>query len=269
MTAHDRATTVASSPWRHWPEYLIEGAGLGTFLLAAVAFTVLLEHPGSPLRTALPDPLLRRICMGVAMGATAVLLVTSPWGQRSGAHFNPALTLTFLRLGRIEPRDALGYVLAQFAGALAGVTAAGLLLGALPADSAVRFAVTLPGSAGPWAAFAAEVAISFGLMLAILVTTNSPRLARWTPLVAGFLIAAYITLEAPLSGMSMNPARTLGSAAHAGELSWLWIYFTAPPLGMALAAQAYVGLGARRRVLCAKLHHHNRQRCIFRCGYAG
>jgi aquaporin Z len=253
--------------FRHWPEYLIEGAGLGLFLLAAVGFTVLLEHPGSPLRAALPEPLLRRALMGAAMGATAVALVCSPFGQRSGAHFNPALTFTYFRLGRIAPADAAGYAIAQFAGALAGVALAGVLFGALPADAAVRFAVTLPGSPGPAAAFAAELAISFGLMLTVLASTNSPRFARYTPFLCGLLIAAYITLEAPLSGMSMNPARTLGSAARAGEFSWLWIYFLAPPLGMLLAAQVYVGLGARRQVHCAKLHHHNAQRCIFRCGY--
>src|SRR5512134_546390 len=101
---------------RHWPEYGIEGCLLGAFMVSALAFTVLLEHPASPLRGALPDPTLRRALMGIAMGATAIALVTSRWGQRSGAHFNPALTLTFWRLGKIEPADALGYVCAQFAG---------------------------------------------------------------------------------------------------------------------------------------------------------
>jgi aquaporin Z len=266
MATSDAGTPPA--PGRHWPEYLIEAAGLGLFLVAAVGFSVALEHPDSAARAALPDPLGRRVCMGLAMGATAVALVHSPWGQRSGAHFNPALTLAFLRLGRIAPADALGYGLAQFAGALAGIAAAALLFGPLPADPAIRFAATLPGSPGPVAAFAAELAISFGLMLAILVTSNSPRLAPYTGVLCGLLIASYIAIEAPLSGMSMNPARTLGSAAGAREFSSLWVYFAAPPLGMLLAAQAYLGLGARRAVHCAKLHHRNGQPCIFRCGYA-
>jgi aquaporin Z len=206
--------------------------------------------------------------MGVAMGSTAVALVYSPWGQRSGAHFNPALTLTFFRLGRIEPADALFYALAQFAGGAAGVFAMAALLGAVVADPSVRFAVTLPGAPGQLAAFAAEVVISFVLMATVLVVSNTPRVARFTGLCCGLLVATYIAIEAPLSGMSMNPARTLGSAAGAGVFDSLWIYFSAPPLGMALAAHTFVAARGARRVHCAKLHHQNRQRCIFRCGHA-
>ena len=251
---------------RHWPEYAIEASGIGLFMLSALSFSVLLQHPASPVPGALPDPLARRALMGLAMGLTAIALVYSPWGQRSGAHFNPALTLTFLRLGKVAPADAALYAASQFAGAIAGVLVGGLALGMLVAD--VGFAVTLPGSFGEAAAFAAEVAISFGLMLTVLVATNAPRTHRFTGVLAGLLVATYITLEAPVSGMSMNPARTLGSATGAGIFSSLWIYFTAPPLGMLLAAEAYVRLLGPGRVRCAKLHHQNRQRCIFRCGYA-
>lgn len=252
---------------RHWPEYLIEALGLGVFMLAATAMTVLLEHPGSALRQALPDPLLRRALMGLAMGGTAVAIIYSPWGQQSGAHINPAVTLTFFRLGKIEPADALCYVLAQFAGGLVGVLVAAALLGPALADPAVGYAATRPGAQGAGVAFAAEVAISFGMMLTVLVASNSPRLARATGLLAGCLVAAYITFEAPLSGMSMNPARTLGSALPSGVFDALWIYFVAPLTGMLLAAEGYRRLGAGRRVFCAKLHHQNAKRCIFRCGY--
>lgn len=252
----------------HWPEYLIEAGGIAAFMLSAISFTVLLEHPASPLRASLPAPLARRALMGAAMAATAIALVYSPFGQRSGAHFNPAFTLAFFRLGKVEPVDAGLYALAQFAGALTGVGVAALGLGALAAHPGVRFAATLPGSSGALAAFGAEVAISFVLMFVVLVTSNAPRTAAWTPLFAGACIATWITLEAPISGMSMNPARTLGSAAGAHVFSSLWIYFTAPPLGMLIAAETYVRLRGARAVRCAKLHHANAQRCIFRCGYA-
>ena len=252
----------------HWPEYLIEAGGIGAFMLSAIGFTVLLEHPASPAHTALPDPFARRALMGLAMATTAISLVYSPFGQRSGAHFNPAFTLAFFRLGKVEPVDAGLYALAQFAGALGGVLVAALALGALASDPGVRFAATLPGSDGELAAFAAEVAISFVLMLVVLVTSNAARTAPYTPLFVGACIATWITFEAPISGMSMNPARTLGSAAGAQVFSSLWIYFTAPPLGMLLAAEAYVRLRGARAVHCAKLHHANAQRCIFRCGYA-
>ena len=84
----------------HWPEYLIEAAGLRLFMLMACTFGTL--HPASPVVQRLPDPLARRSLMGVAMGLTAVALIYSPWGRRSGAHFNPATTLTFWRLGKLE-----------------------------------------------------------------------------------------------------------------------------------------------------------------------
>jgi aquaporin Z len=253
---------------RHWPEYLIEGALIGGFMVSALAFCVLLEHPASAAHAALPDPVLRRVLMGLAMGGTAVALIYSPWGQRSGAHFNPAVTLTFLRLGKIAPADALGYAGAQLAGAVLGTALGGVLLALAPAHPSVNYAVTVPGSAGRGVAFAAELAISFAQMSAVLALSNSPRHARYTGIAAGCLVATWIAVEAPLSGMSMNPARTLGSALVAGDYRSLWIYFAAPPLGMLAASQVFVALRGARAVHCAKLHHDNPQRCIFRCRYA-
>src|SRR5262245_66518752 len=91
----------------------------------------------------------------------------------------------------------------------------------------------------------------------------------FTWLCAVFLVATYITLEAPLSGMSINPARTFGSALSAQVWTALWLYFLAPPLGMLLAAELYARWHGAHRVLCAKLHHHNTRRCIFHCDYGG
>jgi aquaporin Z len=116
-------------------------------------------------------------------------------------------------------------------------------------------------------AFAAEVAISFLLMSVILRVSNNTRIARFTPLFAGTLVATYITLESPISGMSMNPARTFSSALPGQLWQFLWIYFTAPVIGMLLAAELYVRARGAGAVLCAKLHHDNPQRCIFRCNY--
>src|SRR2546428_12452826 len=105
----------------HWPEYFAEAGGLAAFMVSACTFGVLLEHPSSPLPAAIASGDLRRVLMGAAMGLTAVCIVYSPWGRRSGAHINPCLTITFFRLGKIAPIDALFYVLAQFLGAAAGV----------------------------------------------------------------------------------------------------------------------------------------------------
>ncbi len=261
--------TQAEMLQAHWPEYLMEAAGLGFFMISAVSVTTLLEYPGSPLHVLLPDPLVRRLLIGLAMGLTAIGMIYSPWGKRSGAHMNPAVTLTFYRLGKIEGVDACCYVLAQFIGGTVGLWLTTLVVGMAVQHPTVNYVVTLPGPDGPAVAFAAEVLISFGLMVVVLIVSNQARLNAWTGVFAGALVATYITVEAPFSGMSMNPARTFASAFPAHLWTAFWIYLTAPLLGMLLAAEVYLRVRGAHRVLCAKLHHHNNTRCIFRCNYMG
>lgn len=257
-----------NSAWkRHWPEYLMEAAELGLFMISACLFVVLLEHPSSPVHRAIPSALFRRVLMGLAMGGTAVAIIFSPLGKRSGAHFNPAVTLTFWRLKKVQTADALAYVVFQFAGGAAGIAVAALVLGRLVSHPSVNYAATLPGPAGLAAAFAAEAAISFILMSVVLAAMADSRLSRFTGIFAGCLVAAFITVEAPVSGMSMNPARTLASASGTRVFDSLWIYFLAPPLGMLAAVEARARFGSLRGITCAKLHHANAHRCVFRCGY--
>ena len=248
----------------HWPEYLMEAAGLGIFMVSASLFTILLYHPGSPAFQALPEEFPRRVLMGMAMGLTASGIIYSPWGKQSGAHLNPAVTLTFFRLGKIAPWDAVCYVIAQFVGGFAGVALIAATTGHLLAHPSVNYVATLPGTGGPGAAFLGEVAISFVLMCVVLIVSNTRKFARFTGLLAGACVALFITFEAPISGMSMNPARTFGSAVLPQLWDSLWIYFVAPPLGMLVAAALYLRL--KDVVACAKLHHQNELRCIF-CEY--
>src|SRR5882724_10280959 len=105
----------------HWPEYVCEAAELGLFMISAGLFTILLFHPQSPALGLIPNPFIRRTLTGLAMGGTAIALVFSPFGKRSGAHFNPAVTLTFWWLGKVKNWDAVFYILAQFIGGVAGV----------------------------------------------------------------------------------------------------------------------------------------------------
>jgi aquaporin Z len=114
------------------------------------------------------------------MGAAIIALILSPWGKESGAHFNPAVTFTFYRLGRVEPWDAFFYVVAQFSGAMSGVAIATYVLQGAPANQAIRYAVTVPGVYGMVGAFIGEMTISFVLMTTVL----------------------FVTFETPLSGMS-------------------------------------------------------------------
>ena len=233
-------------------------------MISAATFAAILYHPSSPVFIAIHGELLRRGLMGLAMGLTAVSIIYSRWGQRSGAHMNPAVTLTFYRLGKVARLDAIGYVAAQFSGAVVGMAIATLVLGGIVSHPSVNYVATLP-SAGDAIAFIAEGAISFVLMLTVLTVSNRPKLARFTGICAGLLVWTYITFEAPLSGMSMNPARTLGSALAARDFPGLWIYFTAPPLGMLTAAELFTRRYGLGRIACAKLHHPAIGPCIFGC----
>lgn len=253
---------------QHWPEYLIEAWALGTFMVSAAVFTALFEYPGSPVHQLFPNGTTRRGLIGLAMGLTAIALIYSPWGQRSGAHMNPATTLTFLHLGKVMPWDAAFYIMAQFLGGVCGVLLSKFLLGAILAHPSVSYVTTVPGPAGAGVAFMAEAAIACGMMLMVLFVTNTPGIARSAGLFAGTLIFLYITFEAPLSGMSINPARTAASAVPSGIWTSGWLYFAAPVLGMLLAAQVYRGVIDSSPRACPKLHHGAKQRCIF-CGHPG
>jgi aquaporin Z len=249
----------------HWPEYLIEAAGLGAFMIAASVFATLLEHPASPVRQALPHAFIRRAVMGFAMGLTAIALIYSPWGQRSGAHFNPAVTFAFFRLGKVALRDLAGYVAAQFVGGALGIALAAEALGGALAHPNVHYVTTLP-TAGVIAAFGAEIAMTALLMAVVLTVSNTPRIARLTGVCAGLCVALFITFEAPISGMSLNPARTFASAFAARDWNALWLYFVAPPLGMLAAATVFQKIRTAPRIRCAKLLHPDHERCIF-CAY--
>jgi aquaporin Z len=244
-----------------WPEVLMEAFGLGLFMVSAGLFGTLLEAPTSPLRAAMSDPDWRRLTMGILMGATAVGLIHSPWGKRSGAHINPAVTLTFWRLGRIPPATAAAYIAAQFAGGILGVLGVAGVLGEAFLGPPVTAVATRPGPGGLALAFAGELGLALALMSVVLALGRSQRTARSTGVVVGLFVCLFITFEAPISGMSLNPARTLASAIPAQSWQGLWIYFTAPVLGMLLAAELHLRVGRPRG--CAKLDH--RLPCIF-CG---
>ncbi|WP_218082482.1 aquaporin [Anthocerotibacter panamensis] len=249
-----------------WTEYLIEAWGLGTFLLSAGMFSALFTAPSS--RLYICDPWLARGVMGMVIGLTAIGITYSPWGKRSGSHLNPAVTLTFLRLGKITPVDSLGYVLAQIIGGLGGVLLTSMLLGMLFTAPPVNYIVTVPGSSGVWVAFGSEVLIALGMMSMVLWSSNHPRWRLYTGILAGCLVCLYVVIEAPLSGFGMNPARSLASALPSGVWTAFWIYLSAPLVGMLLAAEIYVRTRGLEHVYCAKLQHsHQGHNCIFNCNY--
>jgi aquaporin Z len=250
----------------NWPEYLIEGWALGCFMISVGVFATILYSPRLPIYGLVPSETVRTLLLALAMGITAIVLINSPWGKRSGAHMNPAVTLAFLHLGKIRPYDALFFAIAQSCGAVLGVLLVAAVARGLFADPPVSYAVTVPGPAGITAAFVAEVLISFGLMSIVLMFSSSPRLMRFTGLAVGCVLALCIAVELPFSGTSMNPARTLATAISGMNWHGFWIYLLAPPLGMLASAQLHLYIRGSPAAGCAKLQHPDDVRCIH-CGH--
>lgn len=242
----------------------MDGALLGMFMVSACLFVALVEHRDSLVRGAISSAMARRALIGVAMGSTAICLIYSGWGKRSGALMNPAVVLSHFRLGRLSGWDAMGYMVGQFIGGSMGVGVTALLLGSWVTDSSVNYAATQPGIYGPFAAWLGEFVIAMVLMTVVLGVNRVPRLAPHTGFFVAGLVLIYITFEAPISGMSMNPARTFSSAVNAGQWMGIWIYFTAPVLGMLTAIEVQRAVGGRHR-LCGKFSHSRTVACHLRC----
>lgn len=251
--------------------WVMDGLLLGLFMVSVGVFVGLIESPASPVHGWISSVVVRRAVVGAAMGLTLVVLVYSPLGARSGAHLNPAFTIAFWRLGRIGTVDAAGYVAAQFVLGLAGCAAAGVLVGPWFSGAPVRYAATAPGLPGGWgvaAAFGAELAMTFGMLMLALYASNTKRLASRTGWIMGLALALLITVASPISGTALNPARTLASAIPAGDFRAVWIYFVAPVLGMLAAAEVFVRVRRLPRVHCCKLNHSLRELCPY-CGCDG
>jgi aquaporin Z len=251
---------------RHnWRLYLYEAIELALFMLSACGFTIILFDPSWFGTRFVHSEIIRRVLMALAMGITAVLIIRSPLGKRSGAHFNPAITLTYLRLGKIVPWDAVFYVLFQFLGGILGVAVAAAMFGRTLSSPSINYAVTVPGRYGTLAAFIAELLMAVLLMTVVLLLSNRAHLATYVSYSVGILIAVYAFFLGPVSGFSINPARTTGSAVFAGVWTAVWLYFVAPLLGMFCAAEIYSKIGGDVGVLCAKLHPAPDFPCPFIC----
>jgi len=244
----------------NWRLYLIEAWALGMFMLSAVVFTILIEHPSFPIRTLIQSGFERRVLIGLAMGITVVLLMYSSWGEKSGAHMNPAVTLTFLILKRISRIDALFYITAQFIGGLLAVESIALLIPSYIHHPDVNYTITVPGKAGNLMAFLYEFSISFVLIGVVLLAGNS-NFKKYTGYFAGFLLLVYISFEAPYSGMSINPARTIASAIPSNNYTALWIYFVAPVGGMLMAGLSYRAGYIWRKGNCKEMMLHLNGKC--------
>ncbi|HUZ18161.1 MAG TPA: aquaporin [Spirochaetia bacterium] len=228
----------------------------GTALLLAIGLSVVILDfgAGSPIVRLLPSDALRRLITGFLFGSTGALIAVSPLGKISGAHINPIVTLAFLIEGKIRARHAAGYFVAQLTGAVAGCVP---LLVWGPIGRSVAFGSTIPGVQFPvWLAVAGEVATTFALVILLLVFLGHTKIRSFTPLTLPVLYAIMVYLEAPLSGTSTNPARSLGPAVIASEWKLWWVYWLGPVLGALIAVVVHRRTWLRRlEVDVAKLYH--------------
>ncbi|QNE39765.1 aquaporin family protein [Hymenobacter sp. NBH84] len=222
---------------RHWTYYVAEAAGAATFIIVASCAAVVVQHPTSPVRQWLGDnELLRHVVLGLPIGLAVALMTYSAWGQRSGAHLNPAVTLAFWQLGSLSATDTFWYVVFQFAGALTGGFLMEQVLAPWYTHPDIKQNVTVPGDWGVGVALLAEAAISAFFMFVLLWALHSEQRRKYAGWLLAGLLALYIAFETPLSGMSLNPARSLGTAVAAGNFTGLWVYFVAPIASMWLVA---------------------------------
>ncbi len=247
----------------HWAEYGAEFAGVAVMLLIGLSAVTLNFADGSPVPDWLPNEHVRRLITGTIFAGGATAVVYSPLGKRSGAHLNPAVTLAFYRLGKIARLDAAAYLVAQVAGAIAGSSLVLAMWGGRAAS--VDVGATLPGTGGPAAATVAEVVITFLLVTLILNFVDRVPIAPYTGIAAGALVALLVFVEGPVSGTSLNPARSLAPAILIVDYRFIWIYLGAPLIGALLAVWLFTR--SRTTTVCAKLYHPDAGDCIFACAY--
>lgn len=254
-------TRGRSIPW------MLYGAELlGTALLIAVGLSVVILAfgQGSPLVQLIPDAGWRRLITGFLFGTTGALIALSPLGKESGAHINPAVTLGFWLMGKLEARYVPGYMLAQLAGAAIG-TVPLLAWGAM--GRSIAFGATLPGAAyGAGWAVLGETVTTFALIIGLFFFLKNRRLRNFTPALFPFLYAVMVFAEANISGTSTNPARSFGPALISGDWQAWWVYWLGPLLGTLLGVAAYRMAGWHgSAIVAAKLHHFEHDRYgIFR-----
>ena len=245
-------------PWQVFSSELI---GTALLVLVGLSMVILMSGAGSPMLRFVPGEGARRLITGFLFGTTGALIALSPVGKESGAHINPVVTLGFWLMGKLDSRIALGYVLAQLAGAILGVLP---LLAWGSMGRSVAFGATLPGeNYSVWAVLTGEVITTFALIAGLCVFLGFRKLRRYTPALFPFLYAIMVYLEAPISGTSTNPARTLGPAILSGEWRGWWIYWAGPLIGTFLAILVFSFLA--KRIEVAKLYHfESDRRRIFR-----
>lgn len=257
---------MSAIDWKqlHWPEYGAELLGTAFLVFVGLSAVVFDFGKGLPLATLLPNASIRRLITGLLFAGSGSLVAVSPFGKLSGGHINPAVSLAFWAHGKMHHHDIVGYIIAQFLGALLGETLLVLVWGHYA--HSVLDGMTLPGGNIPlWIVFLAEMGLTCLLIFAIFIFVSVPHLMRWTPLMTWLLVATMVWLESPVSGTSLNPARSFAPAFLAGLWTDQWLYWIAPPSGAILAVILFrLFTPGERDILTGKLFHVSRYRSIFK-----
>ncbi len=235
--------------------YLQEALGLGIFMASACFFSAMLFSEKSSWYTFFPDLATKNVFMGIMMGFTALFIFYSPLTAASGSQINPAVTLTFLRLGKMCRYDAFFFILFQFIGGTLAVYIMNLLMGHLLTDAPIRSAVTVPGKPGTGWALVTEFSIAFITMSMVLFTSESARLKKYTRIFAGCFVCMWVIVAGPVSGFGMNPARSFASALPAHTWTAFWIYLFIPFAGMLSAAEVFLLVKKKNRRTKLKVVH--------------
>ncbi|MBD2309317.1 aquaporin [Chroococcidiopsis sp. FACHB-1243] len=258
---------IASSRPSAIPAYLAELVGTTLMIFNGLSWVCWNFSPESPIVKLIPNPNVRLCLTALCFAGGGTAIAYSPLGKRSGGHLNPSVTLGFWLMKKISTRDALAYAFMQFIGAAIGAALV-LLLWSDFARSVHLGATLLGKGISPVMGFGIEVGITFLLMLTILISVNS-SIMPWTGAIAGALVAFLVSTESPLTGTSLNPARSFAPAALISIWQDQWIYWIAPPLGAALAALLYrQGIIGTGKSYCSKLFHTSDIPCHHaNCGY--
>jgi aquaporin Z len=235
-------------PWGHFASELI---GTASLVLVGLSLVILMFGTGTPMASLIPSEGLRRLITGFLFGATGASIALSPVGKVSGAHINPAVTLAFRLMGKLDLHTTLVYVVAQLIGAVVGSLPL-LLWGAM--GRSVAFGATLPGPGYSFSmCLLGEVITTFTMVTLLAVFLGFRIIRPFTPAIFPPLYAIMVWAESPISGTSTNPARSLGPSVISGQWAGWWIYWVGPMAGMLLAVLACSFLA--KRIEVAKLYH--------------
>ena len=234
-----------------WALFLSELIGTALLVLVGLSLVILMFGAGTPMARLIPSEGLRRLITGFLFGTTGACIALSPVGKVSGAHINPAVTLAFRVMGRLDLETTLGYVGAQLVGAIVGSLPL-LLWGAM--GTSVAFGATFPGPGTTLStALVGEAITTFAMVALLAVFLGFRTIRRFTPAIFPPLYAIMVWAEAPISGTSTNPARSLGPSVISGQWQGWWIYWVGPIIGMLLAVLACSFLA--KEIEVAKLYH--------------